>query len=244
MSTCISESLHCFVCVIVKAVHIEVVSDLTTDAFIACLRRFVARCGKPSSIHSDHGTDFVGANRQLSELYQFLCSRETEESVTSFCHMQGIDWNFIPEQTPHFGGLSETAVKSTKRHLSRIVGNVKLTFEELNTVLTQIKACLNSRPLTSLPSDDDILQVLTPGHFLIGRLLESLPNPSTSECSISLFRRWELCQLLVQHFWRQWLSEYLTALQKLQKWRTPSCNLSVDDIVVIKEDGIVPLHWP
>ena len=128
--------------------------------------------------------------------------------------------------------------------LSRIVGNVKLTFEELNTVLTQIKACLNSRPLTSLPSDDDILQVLTPGHFLIGRLLESLPNPSTSECSISLFRRWELCQLLVQHFWRQWLSEYLTALQKLQKWRTPTCNLSVDDIVVIKEDRIVPLHWP
>ena len=81
----------------VKAVHLEVVSDLTTDAFLACLRRFVARRGKPSLIWSDHGTNFVGANHQLADLYKFLRQQKTEESVTSLCTIQGIDWSFIPE---------------------------------------------------------------------------------------------------------------------------------------------------
>ena len=117
----------------------EAVSDLTIDAFLACPRRFVARRGKPSLIWSDHSNNFVGNNHQHADLYKFLCQRETQESVTS-------------ERAPHFGGLREAAVNSTKRHLSQVVGNVKLTFGELYTVLSQIEACLNSRPLTSLPA--------------------------------------------------------------------------------------------
>ena len=115
--------------------------------------------------------------------------------------MQGIDWSFIPERAPHFGGLWEAAVKSTKKHLSRVVGNVKLTFEELCTVLSQIEACLSSRPLTSLPSDNDNIQVLTPGHFLIGRPLEALPDSPSSYRPVSTLPRWELCQSMVRHFW-------------------------------------------
>jgi len=78
---------------------------------------------------------------------------------------------FIPQQSPHFGGLWEVAVKSMKKHLKHIIGNIKLTFEELSTVLAQIEACLNSQPLLSLDNDDDGIEALTPGHFLIGRPL-------------------------------------------------------------------------
>ena len=144
--TIIKAYVAVFVSLSVKAVHIEAVSDLTTEAFLACLWRFVARCGKPVSIWSDHATNFVGASCVLTDLYRFLCQPGTEEAVTDFCTSQGIAWDFIPERAPHFGGLWEAAVKSLKKHLARIVGNVKLNFDELSTVLCQIEACLNRCP--------------------------------------------------------------------------------------------------
>ena len=100
-----------FVSFSVKAVHLELVSDLTTEAFLATLRRFVARRGKPSTIWSDHGTNFVGAANDLRELYTFLGQAETRDSVSNFYAEQNIDWRFIPESAPHFGGLWDEAVK-------------------------------------------------------------------------------------------------------------------------------------
>ena len=94
-----------FVSLSVKAVHLELVSNLSTEAFLACLRRFVLRRGKPTTIWNDHGTNFIGANRQLKDLYTFLRKCETEDSIMSFCGAEGIDWSYIPEKVPHFGGL-------------------------------------------------------------------------------------------------------------------------------------------
>jgi hypothetical protein len=82
-------------------------------------------------------------------------------------------------EAPHFGGLWEAAARSTKRHLKRIVSDVKLTFEEMSTALAQIETVLNSHPLAPLPGPDEALEPLTPGHFLIGPSLESLLDPST-----------------------------------------------------------------
>ena len=94
-----------------------------------------------------------------------------------------------------------------KTYLRCVIGSVKLTFEEFTTVLAQVESCLNSRLLISLPIDDDGKGALTPGHFLIGRPLEALPDPSFSYRSLILLRRWHLCQALVRHFWQRWLSE-------------------------------------
>jgi hypothetical protein len=226
-----------FVSLSVKAVHIELVSDLTAEAFIACLRRFIARRGKPTLIWSDHGTNFVGTTHLLQEFFDFLQQQTMAKMIKDFCSCQNIVWEFIPERAPHLGGLWEAAVKSTKVHLSRIVGNVKLTFEEMTTVLTQIEACLNSRPLASLPRDDDGVEALTPGHFLIGRPLEALPDAAFSYRSVSLLRRWHLCQSLVRHFWKRWSTEYLVTLQKLTKWQHPSKNVAVGDIVLLRKMG-------
>lgn len=235
-----------YVSLTIKAVHLEAVSDLTTEAFLACLRRFVARRGKPQLIWSDHGTNFVGAKRVLAELYDFLRQQQTEEAIAGFCTSQGIEWDFTPERAPHFGGLWEAAVKSFKRHLSRIVGTTRLTFEELTMVLTQIEACMNSRPLVPNPHYDDGSQALTPGHFLIGRLLEAIPNPPSAHSvkTTSTLKRWHLCQLITLHFWKRWSTEYLATLQKSQKWRKSSNNLQVGDVVVVKEDMSTPTYWP
>ena len=130
---------------------------------------------------------FVGANRELKELTDILKEQKAQKSISEFCSAKNIEWKFIPEHSPHFGGIWEAAVKSFKNHLKHIVGEVKLTFEEMTTVLTQIEACLNSRPLVPVKTpDDDSIEVLTPCHFLIGQPLTALPDPAFSHKSISL----------------------------------------------------------
>lgn len=164
-----------FVCLATESCHIELVSNLTAEAFLAALRRFISRRGKPIQIWSDNASCFHRAKKELKELGQCLQQQNTQESIMNFCSTQGIQWKFSSPTGPHHGSVWENGVKACKHHLKHIVGESKLTFEEVATVLCQIEACLNSRPLyTALDSnDDDGIAPLTPGHFLTGRPLEA-----------------------------------------------------------------------
>ncbi|CAH2090125.1 unnamed protein product [Euphydryas editha] len=146
-----------------RAVHIEAVSDLTTEGFLAAFKRFVARRGHCRHIWSDNATNFVGAAKEL----QILFNQESsmfKDIVTALATSQ-TEWHFIPSHAPNFGGLWEAGVKSVKYHLKRVVGGSTLTFEELSTVLCQIEACLNSKPLSRGSNDPEDPVPLTPGHF-------------------------------------------------------------------------------
>jgi hypothetical protein len=210
------------VCLVTKSCHIELVSDLSAEAFLATLRRFVSQRGKPTQIWSDNATCFRRTDKDLRELYRLLQRPDITESVMNFCSSQGIQWKFSPPIGPHHGSVLENGVKSCKRHLKRIVGETKLNFEEMTTTLCQIEACLNSRPL--IPSldtnDDDGISPLTPGHFLIGRPLEALSSRIYKEPILGL-KRWKLCQALTQHFWKRGSAEYLNGLQRFNKWKVP-----------------------
>ena len=109
---------------------IELVSDLTTDVFIGTLWRFIAHRGKPTKIWSDHGTNFVAASREIKELILFLQEQVVQGAISDFSTLS-IEWSFIPERTPHFGGLWKAAVKSLKYHLRRIIADTKLTVVNL-----------------------------------------------------------------------------------------------------------------
>ena len=122
----------------------------------------------------------------MKALVDFLEECKRQGTISEFCSAQNIQWKFIPECAPHFGGLWEAAVKSMKIHLKRVIADTKLTFEEFSTVLTQVEACLNSRPLTPLHHDDDVIEALTPGHFQIVKPLESLPDPSIVQSPYSV----------------------------------------------------------
>ena len=231
-----------FVCMATKAVHLEPVSDLTAASFLACFRRFVDRRGKPLEVFSDNGGNFAGASRELQEAYALLSNIQTD--IQDHCTSLKIIWHFIPERVPHFGGLWEAAVKSMKYHLRRIMGTTRLTFEELTTVLCQIEAILNSRPLVTLDQhNDEGIDSLTPGHFLIGRPLLSLPDKQAAQ-SMSLHKRWNLCQHLANQFWTRWSRDYLQNMQRRNKWRKEEGNVKIDDIVLIREDSLVALQWP
>lgn len=228
-----------FVCFSTKAIHLEWVDDLTAEAFLATLKCFVARRGSPLKIYSDNGRNFVGAAAQLRKLLE---STDLKQHLSSYAAHSGIIWSFIPPHSPHMGGLWEAGVKSMKFHLRRSLGETTLSQREATTLLAQIEAVLNSRPLIAASTDPNDLEVLTPGHFLIGKPLTAIPEPCYS--LIKTYKvRWHKIQQLVQQFWRRWRTEYLQSLQIRNKWQKLKPNLQIGDLVLIREDFETPLTW-
>lgn len=228
-----------FVCMSVKAVHLELVTELTSQAFLAVLRRFISRRGKPSVIYSDNGTTFVGAN---NELVDFL--KKNSELISTNLSNEGINWRFIPPRSPNFGGLWESNIKQVKYHLKRILGNSNLTYEDFSTVLTQIEAILNSRPLCPLSSDPTDYTPLTPAHFLIGKSLTAIPEACFVDIPDNRLRKFEHLQKLIQHFWQRWHLEYISELQSRLKWkRQSSALLKIGNLVIVKDDNLPTLNW-
>ena len=175
----------------------------------------------------------------------FFSNDSTPKTLSTALSNRRITCHFNTKRSPHFGGLWEAAVKSAKFHLRRIIGLQFFTFEELSTILFQVDACLNCRPhlQVNAPSDDGI-EILIPGHILIGHPLKSLPTHEYTYEKILVLKGWHLCQALTQHWWQRWSIEYLQQLQRLAKWRFPSQNLQIGDVVILNEDRITLSQWP
>lgn len=237
----ISKAYVCvFVCFVTRAIHLELVSNQTTAQFMQALRRFISRRGPVAQILSDNGTNFVGANNYLTEIYKKQREWATGEVSTVF----KIKWKFITPNAPHHGGLHEAAVKSVKKHLQRVIGAQNLTFEEYYTLLTQVEACVNSRPISALSDDPSDLSALTPAHFLIGEPLITLCEPENLiESKTSYLKRWEMVQQMHQHFWLRWHKEYLMQLSQRPKWHERMQNLKFGDLVIIQENNLHPSQW-
>jgi hypothetical protein len=235
-----------FICMATKAIHLELVSDLSTAAFLAALQRFISRRGCPSNLYSDGGTNFVGAKSELARLRALLESSSHEEAVNHLLTSKGTSFHFNPPAAPHHGGLWEAGVKSMKHHLRRVVGSRHLTTEEFSTLICNVEAILNSRPLTPLTEDPSDCTVLTPGHFLIGRPLVALPHPDLTDINQNRLDRWQMVQVMVQHIWKAWTRDYLSQLrsQTKPKWYTSLPDLIPGTLVLIMDDSAFgPLHW-
>lgn len=232
-----------FICLVVKAVHLEVVSDMSTETIMGALRRFIGRRGKHIIISSDNGSNFIGANNELKDLGNLLRSKEFNEKTTLFLSNQGIQWKFIPPLSPNFGGIWESMVKSFKHHLKRVVKKVLFTFEEINTFVIEIEAVLNSRPLTPISHDPNDLIVLTPGHFLIGDSLTSLPELDFTSTPTPRLSRWQHLKKMRQDYWSRWYKEYLNGLNIRHKWKGGNHQIQEGAIVILKEDNTPPMHW-
>nr|XP_012145447.1 PREDICTED: uncharacterized protein LOC100881684 [Megachile rotundata] len=234
-----------FVCLTTKAIHLELVGDLTTDSFIAALRRLFARRGKATDIYSDNATNFVGANRTLKELHNAIFADSKDDIIKQFLANQRINWHFIPPRAPHFGGIWESAVKSVKHHTTRLMQNILFDYETFITCLAEIEAILNSRPITPLSSDPADLTALTPGHFIIGDALTTIPERDVTETKTGRLSNWQQTQQIRQHFWKRWHKEYLNELTVRQKWhRAGTSNIQPGQLVILKEDNLPPLCWP
>lgn len=230
-----------FVCFATKAVHLEAAIDQSTASFLCCLKRFISRRGAVKTIFSDNATNFVSMNNQLQELGELLQTAEHQKEVAQYCYQKEIEWKFIPPRSPHFGGLWESAVKSAKQLLTKVLHNHRLTYEELTTVLTEIEAILNSRPLTPMSDNPSDLQPLTARHFLIGCPLTAINDdyvPDTTK-----LQQWAKLVQIKKEFWNRWQKEYLCELQFKNKWKVGHPNVKIGTMVTMKDSNLPPLHW-
>jgi hypothetical protein len=131
-----------------------------------------------------------------------------------------------------------------KYHLRRTLGSHSATYEELCTLLAEMEACLNSRPLYALSLDPFNQTYLSPGHFLIGKPLTQLPSVDFTNVKLNRLSRWQLFQQQLQQFWTRWLSDYLQGLQQRHRWQHIQPNFQPGNLVFIWEDNTTPLQWP
>lgn len=227
-----------FICMVTKAVHIELVSDLSSTSFIAALSRMAARRGAPKHIYSDNGTNFVGANKILQEEQQQFERTFNDTFYREIAEMK-IEWHWNCPSWPSAGGIWERSIRSLKQHLKRVIGDQALTFEEYSTILSKIEASLNSRPLCSISEDIDDIDFLTPAHFLTTRagltVIETAQDART---------RWYLVNKTFQDIWKRWKAEYLSQLSIRSKWLKAQKNIEIGDMVTIHDDSLAPGKWP
>jgi len=114
----------------------------------------------------------------------------------------------------------------------------------MSTLLAQIEACLNSRPLQAMSDDPEDLAALTPGHFLVGSALTAIPEPSWIDMQGCRLTRWKTLQQMRDHFWMRWSQEYLHSVTHRPKWLQEKQNVSVGRLCLIRSENSPPTKWP
>lgn len=229
-------------CATTRAIHLEIVSSLATEHFLLAFRRFISRRGVPSVVYSDNAQTFKKANSELRALWHTI----SHPSVREFYGQKGINWKYIVERAPWWGGFWERMVQSVKGPLRKTLGRASLTSEELETTLIEIEAMLNSRPITYVYNDPNDPEPLTPSHFLLGKRLISLPVSNLSYNFVSnrkdLIKRVRYRRKLLEYYWNRWRREYLLALRAVPAGKIAN-NLEVGDVVLLGDVKLPRNMW-
>ncbi|XP_055056153.1 uncharacterized protein [Misgurnus anguillicaudatus] len=228
-----------FTCLCSRAVHIELLDDLSTDAFINSLRAFIVLRGNVRQLQSDQGTNFVGARRE------FL---EAVKEMNQECLKQlGCEFVMNPPSASHMGGVWERQIRTIRSVLTSILDQSSRTLDSssLRTYLYEVMAIINSRPMTAhLLNDPTGPQPLTPNLLLTMKSSIVLPPPGNFvKEDLYLRKRWRKVQYLANEFWHRWKREYLLSLQQRQKWQKTKRNAKVNDIVILQDDTAPRNEW-
>ena len=210
-------------CASSRALHLEVTTDLSADALVLCLRRFISKRSCPSYILSDNFKSFKS------------------EKVKEFLRDRGISWDFNVPKAPWTRGIVERLVRSTKRCLKKKLGRARLSYEELDTICSEIATTINNRPLTYI-DNDSIQDAVSPNHLSFGKRVElvnsKLPEKIPDLTEENLSRRILYRCSLVHHFLRRWKEEYLLALrEKYLESNKSGVSIEIGDVVIVKDDG-------
>lgn len=238
-----------FVCLTCRAIHIEDVGSLESDAFIQALRRFISIRGAVKEVWSDNGTNFTGGEREIRDAIQDLdhdiIERSLHEKDVEW-HCQPLTkWHFHPPTASHMSGVWERLIRSVRGTMKAILGHPHafVTRETLRTVFAETVGILNSRPLCPSSDDPNDWEPITPSHLLQQRQGMSLPPGDFQDGDLYSRKQWRRGQILSNHFWARWLREYLPLLQERKKWVLKRRNLAVNDLVLVVTENAPRGHW-
>ena len=227
--------LMVFTCMNSRAVHLEVAYSLDTSSCINAIRRFSSRRGGIKTLRSDNGGNLVGAEKELKEVY----SKLNQKAIARDCVNKGIEWNFNCPASSHHGGVWERMIRSVRQILYSLIkeNHVSLDDESFLTLVCEVEAILNNRPLTTVSSDHTDLSPLTPND-LLQPMNDDKFHVNCEESDKYSRKRWKQIQYLTNIFWKRWAKEYLSTLQQRQKWHFKESNLEIDDIVMLVESNV------
>jgi hypothetical protein len=244
-----------FTCMVTRAIHMEMVRDMTSVSFMNCLRRFIATRGKPKQILSDNALHFKLAGETCELVWKDV---KIPEDIQNYCSEENIVWSFIIEQAPWMGGFYERLVGIVKRALRKTIGKKLLTSDQLQTVIKEAEAVVNSRPLVYVGDDINSVITITPNHFLCLNQNTGIPARTYDEhdpdfnvvesSAEKLLKLWKKGQRLVDEFWKIWRDEYLTSLRERTQThlksgrKTAKVLPNIGDIVLVK-DNIPRANW-
>ena len=230
-----------FTCMACRAVHFEIAHSLDTDSFLGAFSRFTARRGVPTIVFSDNGTNFVAAERELKEMLN-----DIDEEKIRHAHAD-IQWKFLPPHASHMAGVWERLIRSTKQILRNLLSREvsrPVTDEILCTLLCQVEAIMNDRPLTRNPDGLEDAPALTPNMLLTFERRPVYSPGLFDEKDHYSKRWWRRAQHLGDVFWKRWIKEYLPLLHQRQKWTHPQPDVRIDDIVLLEEENAPRGDWP
>lgn len=235
-----------FTCLCTRAIHLEVVNSLTPQDFLMALRRLIARRGKPIQIYSDNSTTFKATQKTLNNLEIFV----KNDNIDTFLRREGISWHFFPPGAPWMGGIYERIIGLTKQVLRITLGRSKVNQVQLLTLLVEVEAIINSRPLTFVSDEASFEKVITPKDFLSLNPSTTVHLHSTRTVTTdllqlsnrnSLLETWKKGINLLESFWQMWQKEYLQNLrQRCQRHlqqhpKAQTASLQIGDVVIIND---------
>lgn len=228
-----------FTCLTVRAVHLEIAEDLSTDACLVCIRNLCNVRGVPSLIRCDNGTNFIGARNELERESNFFDPTAIQRDLST----RGVEWRFNCPANPEAGGAWERLVQSVKRVLRVTLKEEAPRVETLRSLLLEAANMINSRPLTHIQVDPFDMKPITPNHFLLGGPnVATVPNPADVEPRATR-KQWQICRRLSRIFWRQWVRDYLPELTRRNKHYPEQPPLKIGDLVVVCDGNLPRSKW-
>jgi hypothetical protein len=234
-----------YTCLTIRAIHLEVVDSLSTDACIMAFRNFIAIRPKPRKIFCDNGTNFVGMSTEMKRVWQEYKRDQPIITKATFnpTHDYQTEWSFNPPISPHMGGAWERLVRTVKNVLKVLTKNQSLREFTLRNFLMEAMDIVNSRPLTYLPIEPALEPALTPNSFLKFSTCGEPAPGGFSDVDLYNRKQWRQAQVLTNHFWRRWIKEVLPDLTRRSKWHSKAKPLKVDDIVIIVDSNQERNRW-